>query len=61
MPKIGPDYTQWETEDGTVAYRKQEVDIKTKKKARIIVTRRIHFQQKKIYFSKYLRKHAIKF
>ena len=47
MPKIGPDYTQWETEDGTVAYRKQEVDIKTKKKARIIVTRKNTLSKKK--------------
>ena len=52
MPKIGPDYTQWETEDGTVAYRKQEVDIKTKKKARIIVTRKYTCNKKNIFLEK---------
>ena len=60
MPKTGPDYTQSETEDGTVAYRKPEVDIKTKKKSKNHCHTKNTFSTK-TYFSKNLRKHAMKF
>ena len=43
------------------AYRKQEVDIKTKKKSKNHCHMKNTLSTKKTYFSKNLRKHAIKF
>ena len=50
MPKIGPDYTQWETEDGHTGNRKWT--LKRRKKQESLSHEKYTFNKKNIFLEK---------